>query len=131
MKRLFELHKYGNTYQIALKVTSYADGNLAVQMLCWEEGIWEPWNVLTVNLCGRREKNCAYIDTNNNGMDILPWIIRHGLAVPTGKKGYSGYCVYPEFRFRESILREIDPAGYEQYLSTIGGEGENRGIKYA
>ncbi len=122
LKHEFELHKYGRTVRIVLKAASYLDGNLAVQMLFYEDGMWEPWSTLTVNLPGQREKDCAYIDTNNNGMEILPWIIRNGLAVPTGNKRHSGYCVYPEFRFREHVLWELDPAGYEQYLFMLGDE---------
>ena len=76
----------------------------------------EPWNVLTVNLNSIRPQNCAFIDTNNNGEDILAWIIRHGLAVPTGTYGRSGFCNYPEYRFRPEILQEIDPDGYASYL---------------
>lgn len=124
--KIFELYKYGKNIQIMLKVASYMDGNLAIQMFGLDDGKWEPWNVLTVNLPGSREKDCAFIDTNNNGTEILSWIIRNGLAVPTGAKGYSGYCVYPEFRFRETILREIDPEGYEQYLSMLEDEEEGK-----
>lgn len=124
--KIFELYKYGKNIQIMLKVASYMDGNLAIQMFGLDDGKWEPWNVLTVNLPGSREKDCAFIDANNNGTEILSWIIRNGLAVPTGTKGYSGYCVYPEFRFRETILREIDPEGYEQYLSMLEDEEEGK-----
>ena len=110
--KIFDLEKYGNTYKIQLNVTSYTEGNLAITMTSWEDGEAEPWNVLTVNLNSIRPQNCAFIDTNNNGEDILAWIIRHGLAVPTG----SGFCSYPEYRFRPEILQEIDPDGYASYL---------------
>lgn len=72
--------------------------------------------VLTVNLDSVRPQNCAFIDTNNNGEEILAWIIRHGLAVPTGTYARSGYCQYPEYRFRPERLLEIDPEGYSAYL---------------
>lgn len=45
-------------------------------------------------------------------------LVRHGLAVSTGRQGRSGYCTYPEYRFREKRLREIDADGYENYLQT-------------
>ncbi len=79
--KTFDLEKYGTTYKIELKITSYMEGNLAVTMTSWENGEPEPWNVLTVNLDSVRPQNCAFIDTNNNGEEILAWIIRHGLAV--------------------------------------------------
>lgn len=114
--KIFELNKYGTVHPIELGVASYSEGNLAITMTTWEEGVPEPWNILTVNLSGIRDKNCAYIDTNNNGEEILAWIIRHGLAVPTGYIQRSGYCLYPEYRFRPEILQEIDQEGYLSYL---------------
>lgn len=112
----FPYEKYGTTRPIQLQVASYLDGNLAIQMITWEGGFPEPWNTLTVNLPGLREKDCAFVDTNNNGNDILAWLVRHGLAVATGNQGRSGYCTYPEYRFCEKRLREIDADGYENYL---------------
>ena len=114
--KTFDLEKYGTTYKIELKITSYMEGNLAVTMTSWENGEPEPWNVLTVNLDSVRPQNCAFIDTNNNGEEILAWIIRHGLAVPTGTSARSGYCQYPEYRFRPERLLEIDPERYSAYL---------------
>lgn len=118
----FELEKYGKTNIISLQVTSYMEGNLAIMMNAWKGKSSEPWNVLTVNLMGIRDKDCAFIDTNNNGKEIITWIIRNGLAVPTRRYGSSGYCVYPEYRFREDVLRECDPEGYEEYLKGFADE---------
>lgn len=119
--KIFELHKYGTTHPIQLEVATYSEGNLAITMTTWSSGVPEPWNILTVNLEGRRKKDCAFIDTNNNGAEILTWIIRHGLGVPTGQAQQSGYCVYPEFHFRPDILRQIDPDGYDNYLQEQNG----------
>lgn len=118
MGRRFELEKYGNVYSISLEVNSYVGGNLAIQMYSWEDGYPEPWALLMVNLGGIREKDCAFIDINHNGQKILAWITRYGLAVPTGRFGCSGFCSYPEYRFKETALREIDPDGYEDYLKS-------------
>lgn len=43
-------------------------------------------------------------------------LIQHGLGMPTGVEERSGYCVYPEFRFGEKVLREAHPDGYEMYI---------------
>nr|WP_302549172.1 DUF4313 domain-containing protein [Enterocloster clostridioformis] len=125
MERQFELKIYGKVYPITLEIHSYLGGNLAIQMVSWEEGIPEPWSSLTVNLDGVREKDCAFIDVNDNGEAILAWIIRYGLAVPTGVRKNSGYCSYPEYRFKETVLREIDQEGYEAYLAYLK-EGERK-----
>lgn len=112
----FPYEKYGQIHSIQLQVAAYLDGNLAIEMIVWEDGGPEPWNTLTVNLPGQRQKDCAFIDTNNNGEDVLSWIILHGLAVPTGNMARSGFFTYPEYRFRENRLRDIDPEGYKDYL---------------
>lgn len=121
MRKVFKLKKYWENYRITLRVRFYQKGNLAIQMLYWdkEEKCWMPWDSLTVNLEGTREKDHAFIDTNNNGEEILAWILRYGLAVPTGKEQQSGFCTYPEYRFREKVLREIDKDGYEEYLAEL------------
>lgn len=78
MKR-FDLERYGKTYSIQLTIATYLNGNLAIRMENWSNGEPELWNILTVNLGGKMPKDCAFIDTNNNGKDILAWIVRHGL----------------------------------------------------
>lgn len=103
----FDLEYCGDIYQIQLSVSTYQNGNLAITMTDWSSGEPEPWNVLTVNLGFALSKDCAFIDTNNNGNDILSWIIRYGLAVPTGRKAVSGFRSYPEYRFRKSILMDM------------------------
>jgi len=117
--KIFKLKKYGTTYSIQLTVASYFYGNnLAIEMIDLTDDDPEPWNTLTVNLDGSRDINCAFIDTNNNGNEILAWIIQHGLATPTGHTARSGYIEYPEYRFNPSLLKECDPDGYADYLRT-------------
>lgn len=115
--KTFEFEKYGKKYNMQLQILTYPNDNLAIQMLHYEDGDWEPWNVLTVNLGVTLAPNCAFIDTNNNGEDILTWIVRNGLAVPTGRTAESGFCHYSEYRFRTAALQEIDPDGYAAYLN--------------
>lgn len=104
------------TLKMELQVGSYVYGdNLAVQMIRWEDGESEPWADLTVNLDGVRAKDHAFIDTNGLGEEIQSWIKKTGIAEPTGNFQRSGFCVYPEYRFNEARLRELDRAGYDQY----------------
>lgn len=115
--KIFDFEKNGSTYKMKLDIRTYSNGNLALSMHIHTEDGWEPWNILTVNLGFPLERDIAYIDTNNNGESILSWIIRNKLAVPTGKTAGSGYCTYPQYKFQETALREIDPDGYEKYLA--------------
>ena len=114
--KTFNLHKYGADHAIYLRIETYLTGNLAIQMMTDTEDGPILWNVLTVNLMGICDKNCAFIDTNNNGDEILKWIKENRLARPTGNFVGSGYCKYPEYRFYKKVLEEIDPDGYAEYL---------------
>ena len=107
-------YEHGGPWLEQLK--AYVDGNLAIVMLTWENGYAEPWASLTVDLDGERRKDCAFIDINGDA-DFPVWLIRHGLAIPTGATQRNGYCEYPEYRFRADRLRELDPEGYAEYLT--------------
>lgn len=116
----FPYEKYGSVHPIQLKVSSYMDGNLAIAMLTWENGYADPWASLTVNLDGQRNKDCAFIDTNGDP-NFPVWLIRNGLAIPTGVTQRSRFCEYPEYRFRAERLQELDPDGYAEYLRFLEG----------
>ncbi len=115
--KTFRFEKYGKQYEMKLEVRFYENGNLAIPLCVWGDDGWENWSVLTVNLEDDLPPYHAYININDNGEGILAWILRNGLAAPTGKMKRSGYCQYPEYRFRPQALREADPDGYEMYMA--------------
>ena len=113
---------HGTTFPVRLLVAKYCNGNLAIKLLFWNECFWDVWTVLTVNLLELCDTDCAYIDINNNGDEILAWLVKSGLAVPTGRSARSGYCNYPEYRFAPDVLKHLDPDGYAAYLAWRRGE---------
>lgn len=99
MARL-KLNAWGSEHEITFRINSYAsNGNLAIEMFCWDNEFPEPWSILTVNLDVKCKSNCAFIDTNNNGDSILDWLKENKLGKLTGYYEYSGFCLYPEFIF--------------------------------
>lgn len=101
------LNKWGKDHPMSFDVDSYPqNGNLYVGLITHEEGYPEPWQNLTVNLDVKCEENCAFIDTNNNGDDIIPWLINNKLGRLTGKYKASGWCMYPEFKFNMDELNK-------------------------
>ena len=104
------LHKYGENHPMTFDLDRYADnGNLYVGLVTHEEGYPAPWSNLTVNLGTRCKENCAFIDINNNGNEIMEWLMQNGLAVPTGEMKYSGFCVYPEVKFNmEKLMQYVE-----------------------
>lgn len=106
---------HGTTFPVRLQVAQYCNGNLAIKLLFWNECFWDVWTVLTVNLIIACNRDCAYIDVNNNGGEILEWLTQNQLAVPTGRRMQAGYCEYPEYRFDRAVLKRLDPEGYDAY----------------
>ena len=108
MKKLI-LNKYGNVYPITFEIGKYVTNkNLAIQMITETEYGYEPWSTLTVNLTTKCAENCAFIDTNNNGDEIIDWLINNQLGHLTGKMEVSGWCIYPEFAFNmENLMKYV------------------------
>ena len=104
---MINMNKYGKNHPMTFELASYAENsNLYVGLITNEEGYPEPWQNLTVNLSVQCAKDCAFIDTNNNGEEIIDWLVKNKLGKPTGKIKVSGWCVYPEFKFNMKALAE-------------------------
>ena len=105
-------YSWGKTNEITFEIHEYANnGNLAIQMICWDEGFPEPYSMLTVNLDKKCRPNCAFIDINNNGYDIINWLVVNNLGRVTGSIRTSGWCTYPEFEFNMDELKKYVESG--------------------
>jgi len=106
---MINLRKYGSNHPMTFQLANYAEnGNLYVGLFTNEDGYAEPWQNLTVNLSVKCADDCAFIDTNNNGDEIITWLVSNNLGKPTGKNRASGWCVYPEFKFNmEEIVKHL------------------------
>ena len=88
----------------------------------------EPYVTLSVNLPEHDpiKPNQTFIDTNNcygveeflGSLSGAKQVTENGVPVTA----QSGYCTYPLYEFDENLLRELDAAGYEEYLAGCGGE---------
>lgn len=91
---------WGQTHPISFIVNHYANNNnLSINMITTIDDYPEPFSFLTVNLNEKCAENCAFIDVNNNGPDIIDWLIDNKLGKLSGKIKQSGFCIYPEFIF--------------------------------
>ena len=94
------LKAWGAERQISFHLANYSNnGNLYVGLIMHDEDGLEPWSDLTVNLDTKLPPDRAYVDLNNNGREILNWIIDNELGIPTFSTKISGFCEYPEFVF--------------------------------
>lgn len=104
---MINLIKYGSNHPMTFHLNNYTEnGNLYVGLITNEDGYPAPWSDLTVNLSVKCAENCAFIDTNNNGEEIIDWLVKNKLGKPTGRIRASGWCIYPEFKFNVEQLME-------------------------
>lgn len=113
------IDRFGDKITLVPELTLYDAGDIltnkvrhtiAIRLWSKEEEGLEPYGVLTTNL-GEfiAVKNAAYIDTNNNGKQILQWLKKKndfGILSPLTKR--SGFCEYPLFISNEKFLKDID-----------------------
>ena len=121
MKTIILENCYGKKHPITFEKANYANNkNLCVKLYTWIEGWPEPYGYLTTNLGVKCAENRAFIDINNNGDEIVDWLIANGLGEPTGRErmSQSGFCIYPEFEFNMEKLNELCGGDDEPYISS-------------
>lgn len=113
-------HSPFGDHELTVTVCSYAvNKRLAVNLLCKEDGYWEPYASLTVNLPAEPLRpNEAFVKCFDENQGLMDFILDNKLGkVLPGQEGYSGFCAYPKIAFDMGKLREFDPEGVEKYLS--------------
>ena len=109
---------YGDR-ELTVTVCSYAvNKRLAIDLLCKENGYWEPYAFLTVNLPEvPLQANEAFIKDFDENAGLLDFVLKNKLGkVLPGQEGRSGFCTYPKIAFDMEKLREFDPEGTGKYL---------------
>ena len=108
---MLQINSYGQTYDIAFTVATYAETeNTAVELWCKGDWGWEPYARLTVNILPIPKGN-ACLDVNNlHGIE--DWIMENNLGTPLGGTISSGFCEYPVYKLNmqeiEKHLLKID-----------------------
>lgn len=129
------LHKDGKW--VFPLVTYYQHGlgtPLCLALLAYVEDSneFESETVITVNLPGaERSAGCQFIDTNNNGEEVLDWLMLYGLCTPTGRYAVSGFCKYPEVDFYQSerFMKQKELCDrYFNFVDCQAGEGGHTGL---
>lgn len=107
--------------EVALEVGSYMYGdNLYIGMYTKQEGVWESFGDITVNLpYNSVEPNEAYID-DFSSKDKLKLVRKYKLGKVLPEKGHSGYCDYFKVAFDLDKLAEFDKEGVEKFRKLHG-----------
>ncbi|MCC8106058.1 MAG: DUF4313 domain-containing protein [Clostridiales bacterium] len=108
--------------EVSLEVNSYLSNNslyIGLNSRTGDEGEWEPFGAVTVNLPVSDEiplkVNEAYI-SDFMSKYLLEFIQKNKLGTILPEKGHSGYCDYAKVAFDMERLREFDPEGVKRYL---------------
>lgn len=105
MDDFITLKKYGKTFKVRPVFSNYmVNSGLALTLIGYDH---IPFGTVTVNLIDEvlTDDFCAFIDTNNMGLEIVEWLEKNDFGERTGKIGCSGFCSYPEFRFNPVIVK--------------------------
>ena len=114
--------KYRNN-PLSLQIGVYRNGELAIRAMTHKYGYPEPYGNITVNMDTDEQHfeldNCAYIDVENMGKELVDTLIKENLGELTGKgievTSTFGTIVFPEFKFNKEKLIEFDEDNVEEY----------------
>lgn len=112
----------GDANLVFPRLNFYVDNDNLYLGLVSEDLEWgglAPYCDVTVNI-DRLPYLHSCIDTNNNGEKIIEFLEKNGFGEDTGMHMFSGFCLYPVFRFNEEKLREIDPEMFDAYAKAHG-----------
>lgn len=107
--------------ELIIRVLSYVDRKrLYIGLYKEEDGEWEPFGDLTVNLPYEDVKeNEAFID-HNYSESKLQFIKKYQLGEILPETAVSGYCTFSKVAFDFDRLKEFDPDGVCAYRELHG-----------
>lgn len=118
-KLIYHSEILGDT-EVTLYMQQYVNnGRIFLGLAYWEDGGYEPFGNITVNINAPVPDYCGYLDTNNME-GVEKFMVDHKLGEFTGFMGKSGYCEYPLYRFNADRLRELCPEQMAEYERSIG-----------
>ena len=121
-RKIFKLEtRWGETLDVQLEMNNYVNNNgMFIGLMCTlEEGGYEPYGDITVNLSIKAPDYCAYVDINNMP-ELEKFIADNNLGEFTGLTQQSGYVEYPLYMFNVDVLRKACPDGMAMYEANIG-----------
>ena len=113
---------YGEAEKVEPYLSMYTDNDNLFMGLAYEDPEYgkQPYTDVTVNIT-KLPYLMAAIDVNNNGQEMMDFLVDNGLAVPLkGQSVRSGFVDYPIAVFNEEALEKIDPKVFAQYQEAYG-----------
>ena len=113
---------YGEAEKVEPYLSMYTDNDNLFMGLAYEDPEYgkQPYTDVTVNIT-KLPYLMAAIDVNNNGQEMMDFLVDNGLAKPvSGQAAHSGFVDYPIAVFNEEALEKIDPKVFAQYQEAYG-----------
>lgn len=102
--------------EIKLEIGTYYTGKgLYIGMLAKEDGVWESFSDLTVNLPFERSDVHEAFIQDFGSKEKLKFIQKHKLGKILSERGHSGFCTYAKVAFDLKRLEELDPEGMKRF----------------
>lgn len=102
--------------EIKLEIgTYYAGKGLYIGMLAKEDGVWESFSDLTINLPFERSDVHEAFIQDFGSKEKLKFIQKHKLGKILSERGHSGFCTYAKVAFDLKRLEELDPEGMKRF----------------
>ena len=118
---------YGEAEKVEPYLSMYTDNDNLFMGLAYEDPEYgkQPYTDVTVNIT-KLPYLMAAIDVNNNGQEMMDFLVDNGLAVPLkGQSVRSGYVDFPIVVFSSEALAKIDPEVFAEYQQANGVEPEH------
>lgn len=101
--------------RLSIDASAYGGGIFIGLESCDENGVWEDFADLTVNLPHEyTEPDEAFIN-DFGSKDKIRFIKENKIGRIMRAKGHSGYCTYAKVAFDLNRLKELDPEGMERF----------------
>ena len=108
-KRYLYKSRYGDevVLRFAKSKYTYNDSLAVMAYIETDDGIWELYDMVTVNLGDTRSEDTQYVNTNHWSDGFIDWMTMNGMGAPTGRSQQSGFVEYPEFMFYPGFLETM------------------------
>lgn len=106
-RKTLKLMSWDKEYNVCFYLDKYSHlDNIYVGLYFLNEGSFEPYSNITVNLDNKIPEGHGYLDVNNIDQGIINWLVENAFISEPISYGFSGYCVYPLVKFNLDKIKE-------------------------
>ena len=120
--KVFDYKAFGRSNPVFVRVSTYRDGSLAIQLLSADEDEYgDPFGDVTKYIGVGLGEYQAVVKNYSENEAIPAFLEEFGLGMATGRLEPSGYVNMPVFQFDRAALSDVDPRGCAEYEKRKAG----------